>query len=85
MNYKRTNLAAEMFQTLSPGETVAASVNVAKTYKLAGIQTAHVTAVQGFKYVAGSTAPTSLKDTLVCEDVSSGTLTITPDQSKVAR
>lgn len=85
VNYKRSGLAPEMFQVLLPGETVTTSVNAAKTYKLAGIATAQVTAVQGFKYVTGSTAPTSLKDMASCESVSSSTFTITPDQSKVAR
>ncbi|KAI9745236.1 MAG: hypothetical protein M1818_001514 [Claussenomyces sp. TS43310] len=84
VNYKRTGLAAEMFQTLLPGQTVTTSVNAAKSYKLAGITTAQVTAIQGFRYVTGSTAPTVLKGMLVCEDVSSGTVAITPDQSKVA-
>ncbi|TAQ88770.1 hypothetical protein B7494_g2936 [Chlorociboria aeruginascens] len=83
VNYKRTNLSPELFQTLQPGESVTASVNAARTYNLAGIETAQVTAIQGFKYVTGSTAPTALKDTTFCEDVSSGTVTITPDQSKV--
>jgi len=73
-----------MFQTIQPGETITASVNVAKTYRLAGIETAHVTAIQGFKYVTGSTAPTSLKDAEFCDTVTSSAVTITPDQSKVA-
>lgn len=73
-----------MFQTLQPGETVTSSVNAAKTYNLAGVKTAKVTAIQGFKYVVGSTAPTSLKDTAFCDSVSSSTVAITPDQSKVA-
>jgi hypothetical protein len=72
-----------MFQTLLPGETIITSVNAAKSYKLAGIATAQVTAIQDFKYVTGSTAPTALKDMANCESVSSGTVTITPDQSKV--
>jgi deuterolysin len=84
VNYKRTGLAAEMFQTILPGETITASVNAAKSYKLAGITTAHVTAVQGFKYVVGSTAPTTLKDMTFCDGVSSDTVAITPDQSKVS-
>lgn len=85
VNYKRSGLGANMFQTLQPGETVTTSVNAAKSYKLAGVSTAQVTAVQGFKYVTGSTAPASLSDMAVCESVSSGTVTVTPDQSKVAR
>lgn len=74
-----------MFQTLLPGETVTAVVNAAKSYKLAGIATAKVSAVQGFKYVIGSVAPTSLKDLAYCESVSSDTVVITPDQSRVAK
>lgn len=85
VNYKRSGHAAEMFQVLQPGETVTTSVNAAKTYKLAGIEKAQVTAIQGFKYVTGSTAPTSLKDMASCETVSSSSVTIIPDQSKVAR
>lgn len=73
-----------MFQILQPGETVTASVNAARSYRLAGISRAQVSAIQGFRYMAGSTAPTSLKDMQVCESVMSGTVTITPDQSKVA-
>jgi deuterolysin len=73
-----------MFQTLQPGETVTSSINAAKSYKLAGVTTAQITAVQEFKYVTGSVAPTSLKDMESCQSVSSSTLAITPDQSKVA-
>jgi hypothetical protein len=85
VNYKRSGLATELFRTLQPGETVTASVNAAKSYKLAGIETAEVTAVQGFKYVTGAVAPASLKDAKFCQSSSSGTVTITPDQSTVAR
>ena len=74
-----------MFQTLQPGETVTSSINAAKSYKLAGVTTAQITAVQEFKYMIGSVAPTSLKDMQSCQSVSSRTLAITPDQSKVAR
>lgn len=74
-----------MFQTLAPGETITSSVNAAKSYKLAGISTAQISAIQGFKYVTGSTPPTALKDMEFCESVSSSSLTITPDQSRVAR
>lgn len=84
VNYKRSGLGPQMFQTLQPGETVTAPVNAAKSYKLAGVSTAQVTAIQGFKYVTGSTAPDSLKDMEVCENVSSKAVAITPDQSKVA-
>jgi deuterolysin len=85
VNFKKSNLAPEMFQTLKPGETVTTSVNAAKSYKLAGISTAKVTAIQGFKYVTGATAPTALKDMVDCDSVSSSTVTITPDQTVVAR
>lgn len=84
VNYKRSGLAADMFQTFLPGETVTTSVNAAKSYKLAGVTKAQVTAVQAFKYITGSVAPTTLKDMSVCSDVSSSTVDITPDQSKVA-
>lgn len=72
-----------MFQTIQPGETVTTSVNAAKSYKLAGVSTAHVTAIQGFRYVTGTAVPTSLKDLSVCESVTSSSVAITPDQSKV--
>ncbi|CZR66498.1 related to metalloproteinase penicillolysin [Phialocephala subalpina] len=84
VNYKRTGLSADMFQTLLPGETVTTSVNAAKTYNLAGIDTAKVSAIQGFKYVTGATAPTTLKDLEFCQSVSSSSVTITPDQSTAA-
>jgi deuterolysin len=73
-----------MFQTLAPGESVIASVNAARTHKLAGIQTAQISAIQGFKYVTGATAPDSTKDMAFCGATSSKSLTITPDQRKVA-
>lgn len=73
-----------MFQTIQPGETVTADVNAAKTYKLDGISQAEVTAIQGFRYVTGTTAPSSLAETLFCESVSSAPHTITPDQAIVA-
>lgn len=72
-----------MFQTLQPGESVTASVNAAKTYRLSGVKSANISALQGFKYVTGTTAPDSLKDVLFCE-ASSDSYTITPDQSKAA-
>ncbi|KAH8656578.1 hypothetical protein BGZ60DRAFT_384903 [Tricladium varicosporioides] len=83
VNYKRTGLTPEMFQVILPGETVTASVNAAKSYELSGVKTAQVSAIQGFKYVTGSTAPTSSKDMAFCESVSSTSIAITPDQSKV--
>ncbi|KAF7932399.1 hypothetical protein BELL_0554g00050 [Botrytis elliptica] len=84
VNYKRTGLAPEMFQTLQPGETVTASLNVAKTYNLEGLETVDVTAIQGFRYVIGERAPSALSQTTLCDAVTSNTVTITPDQSKVA-
>lgn len=83
MNYKKTGLAAEHFQVIAPGETVSASVNVANTYDLAGLDTVDITAIQGFKYATGSTAPSSLNGLETCDDVTSNTVTITPDQSKL--
>lgn len=83
VNYKRTGVAADMFQTIQPGESVTASVNAAKTYKLAGVKSATITALQGFKYVTGEAAPDSLKEMSYCE-ATSGLYTIIPDQSKVA-
>jgi deuterolysin len=83
VNYKRTGLTPDMFQVIQPKETITAYVNAAQSYKLAGIATAEVTAIQGFKYIVGSVAPTTLKETLFCDNVSSSTVTITPDQSKV--
>jgi deuterolysin len=84
VNYKKSGLESSMFQTLAPGETVTASINAAKTYKLAGLASAKVQAIQGFRYVTGTEAPTSLKELETCEDVSSDTVAIVPDQSKVA-
>jgi deuterolysin len=72
-----------MFQTIQPGETVTTYVNAAKSYKLAGVSTAHVTAIQGFRYITGTAIPTSLKDLLVCESISSSSVAIVPDQSTV--
>lgn len=73
-----------MFQTILAGETITTSVNAAKSYKLAGISTAVVSAVQNFKYSVGTTAPTALKGLEACTAVS-GKATIVPDQSLVAR
>ncbi|KAI1738282.1 Metalloprotease [Xylaria scruposa] len=83
VKYRRTGIASEMFQTIQPGETVNTQVNAATTYRLAGVSQAEVSALQGFHYVTGSTAPTSLQDTVFCE-VTSNSVNITPDQSKVA-
>ncbi|KAK9773115.1 putative Deuterolysin metalloprotease [Seiridium cardinale] len=84
VNYKRVGIAPEMFQTLQPGESVTGSVNAAKTYNLDKVEKAQVTAIQGFRYVTGAVAPTSLAETEFCESETSNPLTITPDQSKVA-
>lgn len=81
VNYKRTGVSPDMFQTLQPGESVTASVNAARTYRLSGVKSARITALQGFKYATGTTAPDSLKNLSFCE-ASSGSYTITPDQSK---
>ncbi|GAP87715.1 putative deuterolysin metalloprotease [Rosellinia necatrix] len=83
VKYRKTGISPEMFQTIQPGETVKTVVNAATTYKLAGVQKASVAALQGFHYVTGSAAPTSLKDTEFCE-VTSNSMTIVPDQAKVA-
>ncbi|KAI1354608.1 Deuterolysin metalloprotease family-domain-containing protein [Xylaria sp. FL0043] len=83
VKYRRVNMAPEMFQTIQPGETVTSSVNAATTYKLAGVESAQVAALQGFHYVTGTAAPKSLKETEFCE-VTSNSMTIIPDQSKVA-
>lgn len=73
-----------MFQTILPGETITASVNAAKSYKLDGVESAEISAIQGFRYVVGAVAPSSLKDAIACEDVSSGSMIISPDQSTAA-
>jgi lipoprotein-anchoring transpeptidase ErfK/SrfK len=82
VKYRRAGISSEMFQTIQPGETVTASVNAATTYRLAGVKTAHVSALQGFHFVSGTAAPTSLSETEFCE-VTSNSMSITPDQSKV--
>ncbi|KAI0526392.1 Deuterolysin metalloprotease family-domain-containing protein [Xylaria bambusicola] len=83
VKYRKTGIASKMFQTIQPGETVNTEVNTATTYRLAGVAAAKINALQGFHYVTGSTAPTSLKETKYCE-ATSNTMTIIPDQSKVA-
>ncbi|KAI3337246.1 Metalloprotease [Xylariaceae sp. AK1471] len=83
VKYRRAGIASEMFQTIQPGETVTASVNAATTYRLAGVKQASVSALQGFHYVTGTAAPTSLRETEFCE-ATSNSVSITPDQSKVA-
>lgn len=84
VNYKRTGLDASMFQVIQPGETITASVNAAKTYKLAGVESAQISAIQGFKYVVGEVAPSTLKETTTCSDVTSSKMKIIPDQSTAA-
>ncbi|KAI1828174.1 Deuterolysin metalloprotease family-domain-containing protein [Xylaria intraflava] len=83
VKYRRAGIAPEMFQTIQPGETINASVNAATGYKLDGVKEAVVSALQGFHYVKGTTAPTSLKETEFCQ-ATSNSVTITPDQSKAA-
>jgi deuterolysin len=83
INYKRINMSADVFQTIQPGETVSASVNAAKTYKLQGVAKAKATAIQGFYYVEGTTAPTAIKDTSYCEVESSSSVDLTPNQDTV--
>lgn len=84
MNYKKSGIAAEHFQTIAAGETVNASVNAATTHNLEGVATADITAIQGFQYTTGTTAPSALSGLEVCDDVTSNTVSITPDQKKVA-
>jgi deuterolysin len=82
VNYMATGMPSSMFQTFQPGEKFTTSVNAAKTHNLAGLTSAKVSVVQGFRYVTGTTAPTALKDTESC-NASSKTVSIVPDQSKV--
>ncbi|KAG6357920.1 hypothetical protein INS49_013803 [Diaporthe citri] len=84
VNYKKTGLAASSFQQIEAGQTVTVPVNAAKSYKLDGVPQAKVTAIQGFRYVEGTEAPSSLKDLAACEDVTSGEVEVTPDQATVA-
>lgn len=84
VNYKKTGLAADQFQTIAAGATVNSTIDVSQTYALAGVETTEVTAIQGFKYITGTTIPTSTLDLATCDDVTSNTVAITPDQAKVA-
>lgn len=84
VNYKKTGLDATHFQTIAAGETVNASVDVSQTYALAGVDSADITAIQGFSYITGTTAPTTTKGLESCDDITSNTVSITPDQAKVA-
>ncbi|KAI1264156.1 Metalloprotease [Xylariaceae sp. FL1019] len=80
VRYRKTDIAPEMFQTIQSGETVTTSVNAAKSYKLGGVKSADVSAIQGFHYVTGTTAPTSLKETVYCS-ATSNTMSITPSET----
>ncbi|KAK7727818.1 hypothetical protein SLS63_006893 [Diaporthe eres] len=84
VNYKKTGLAASSFQQIEAGQTVTVPVNAAKSYKLDGVSQAKVTAIQGFRYVEGTEAPSSFTDLAACEDVTSGEVEVTPDQTTVA-
>lgn len=84
VNYKRTGLTPSSFQQIEAGQTVTVPVNAAKSYKLSGVSQAKITAIQGFRYAMGTEAPSSLKELAVCEDVTSGEVEVTPDQSSVA-
>lgn len=84
VNYKKTGLAADHFQTIAAGETINSSVDVSQTYALSGLETTDITVIQGFKYSTGPNAPTSTNNLEYCDDVTSNTVTIAPDQAKVA-
>lgn len=84
VNYKKSGLEAKHFQTIAAGETVNSTIDVSQTYALAGVETAQITAVQGFQYLVGSTSPTTTNGLQVCDDVTSNTVTISPDQANVA-
>ncbi|KAH8697994.1 hypothetical protein BGW36DRAFT_342194 [Talaromyces proteolyticus] len=83
INYRRADLPSSMFHTLQPGETVTTMVNAAVSYKLEGIATVNVTAIQNFQYVVGQLVPTSLHNMSLCTEVTSNTVTMIPDQSTV--
>jgi deuterolysin len=85
VNYKRTGLTSDMYQTIEAGQTVTVPVNAAKSYKLHGVKEAKVTAIQGFHYATGATAPSSFKELTICADQTSDSVGIAPDQSTVAR
>ncbi|ETS77898.1 hypothetical protein PFICI_09960 [Pestalotiopsis fici W106-1] len=84
VNYKRTDMAPSMFQTIQAGETVSATVNTAKTYNLEGVAKAKAQAIQGFHYVTGSTAPKTIAETEFCENVTSDPVDFTVDQTTAA-
>lgn len=84
VNYKKTGLAAKHFQTIAAGETVNATVDVSQTYALTGVESTDITVMQGFKYITGTAAPTTTNNLETCDDVTSNTVTISPDQAQVA-
>lgn len=84
VNYKKSGIDASMFQTLAAGESITASVNAAKTYQLSGIESASISALQGFHYVEGTVAPTAIKGSAFCESSSTGSVAITPIQAVTA-
>lgn len=84
VNYKKSGLTADNFQKIAAGETVTVAVNAAKSYKLAGVKQAKVSAVQGFQYATGDSAPSTLKELSVCADLKTDSVDVTPDQTTVA-
>ena len=84
VNYKRTGLTANNFQAIEAGQTVTVSVNAAKSYKLKGVKTAKVSAIQGFRYATGAEAPSALKGLAFCADQTTGSVEVTPNQATAA-
>lgn len=84
VNYKRTGLTADNFQAIEAGQTVTVPVNAAKSYKLNGVKSAKVSAIQGFRYATGAEAPSALKDLALCADQTTGSVDVTPDQATAA-
>lgn len=60
------------------------AVNAAKSYKLKGVKQAKVSAIQGFRYTTGEEIPATLKGLSFCEDQTTSSVEVTPDQSVVA-
>lgn len=60
------------------------AVNAAKSYKLKDVKQAKVSAIQGFRYATGDEVPTTLKGLSFCEDQTTSSVEVTPDQSVVA-
>ncbi|KAI1332531.1 Metalloprotease [Xylariaceae sp. FL0255] len=83
VKYRKSNIPSETFYTIQPGEAYTASVNAARTHKLAGVEKADVSGPQDFHYVTGTEAPTSLKTTEFGQ-ATSNTVNITPDQTTAA-